>query len=33
MRYLSLGEIVDLHQAVDLVERGCAPELAFAILI
>ena len=24
---------VDLHHAVDLVERGCPPELAFQILI
>ena len=24
---------VDLHLAVELVERGCAPELAFRILV
>ena len=24
---------IDLHHAVDLIERGCAPELALAILL
>ena len=30
---LALDRTVDLHQAIDLVQRGCPPQTAFRILV
>jgi hypothetical protein len=32
-RLLSQRRYVDLHQAIELVQRGCTHDLAFAILV
>jgi hypothetical protein len=32
-RLLSRRRDVDLHQAIELIERGCAQDLALAILL